>query len=95
VIQVYLHWGVTDDEISAEGVSLDSRSQKYSIRISDHGIVLDQIAGIAGTDETDAEIVPLRHVSISTKPVRTEPVATSAAGQSYASAGTGAISIAH
>jgi hypothetical protein len=94
VVQVYLCRRVADDEVSADDVSLDSRSQKYSIRIPDNGVVLDHIAGIAGSDETDAEIVP-RHVSISTKPVPTEPVAAGAASQSYAAAGIADISIAH
>jgi hypothetical protein len=90
-----LHWRVADDEVSADDVSLDTRSQKYSIRIPDNGVVFDHVAGIGGSDETDAEIVPLRHVSISTKPVPTEPVAAGAASQSYAAAGIADISIAY
>jgi hypothetical protein len=95
VVKVHLHGRVAHDEVSADDVSLDSRSQKYSIRIPDNGIVLNHVAGIAGSDQTHAEIVPLRCVSISTKPVPTEPVAAGAASQSYAAAGIAAISIAH
>jgi len=90
-----LHWSVADDQVSTDGVSGDSRSQKYSIRIPENSVVLNHVAGIAGRDETDAEVVPLLHDSISTKPVPTDPVAAGAASQSYAAAGIAGISIAH
>jgi hypothetical protein len=90
-----LHWRVAHDEVSAENVSVDSRSQKYPVRIPDNRVVLDHIPGIAGGHEAYAEVAPLRNDSISTKPVLTDPVAASAAGQSYAAAGIGATSIAH
>ena len=90
-----MHWRVTDDQVSTDDVSRDPRRQKYSIRVPENGVVLNHVAGIAGRDETDTEVVPLLDNSISTKPVPTDPVAAGAASQSYAAAGIAAISIAH
>jgi len=90
-----LHWRVTDDQVSTDDVSRDPRRQKYSIRVPENGVVLNHVAGIAGRDETDTEVVPLLQDSISTKPVPTDPVAAGAASQSYAAAGIAGISIAH
>ncbi len=95
MVKVYLHWRVADDHVSTDDVSRDSRSQKYSIRIPEDGVLLNHVAGIASTDETDAEVVSLLRDSISTKPVPTDPVAAGAASQSYAAAGIACISIAH
>jgi len=95
VVNAYFHWRVGDDQVSTDDVSRDPRSQKYSIRVPENGVVLNHVAGIAGRDETDAEVVSLLHDSISTKPVPTDPVAAGAASQSYAAAGIGGISIAH
>ena len=95
MVNDYLHWRVADDQVSTDDVSRDPRSQKYSIRVPEDGVVLNHVAGIAGRDETDAEVISLLHDSISTKPVPTDPVAAGAASQSYAAAGIGAISIAH
>ena len=89
-----MHRRIANDEVSADSVSLHSRSQKYSVCISNYGIVLDYVARITGRDETNSEIVPLRCVSISNKPVLTDPVAAGAAGQSYASTGIAAVSVA-
>ena len=90
-----MDWRAGDNQVSTDDVSRDPRSQKYSIRVSKKGVVLNHVAGIAGRDETDAEVVPLLHDSIPTKPVPTEPVAAGAASQSYAAAGIAGISIAH
>jgi len=95
VVNDYLHWRVADDQVSTDDVSPDSCCQKYSIRVPENGVFLNHVAGIAGRDETDAEVIPLLHESISTKPVPTDPVAAGAASQSYAAAGIAAISIAH
>ena len=95
MVNDYLHWRVADDQVSTDDVSRDPRRQKYSIRVPENGVFLNHVAGIAGRDETDAEVIPLLHESISTKPVPTDPVTASAAGQSYATAGIAGISIAH
>ena len=90
-----MHWRVTDDQVSTDDVSRDPRRQKYSIRVPENGVVLNHVAGIAGRDETDAEVIPLLHESISTKPVPTDPVAASAARKSYTSTRRTEISIAY
>jgi hypothetical protein len=95
MVKVYLHWRVADDHVSTDDVSRNSRSQKYSIRIPEDGVLFNHVGGIAGTDETDAEVVSLLYDSISTKPVPTDPVAAGAASQSYATARIACISIAH
>jgi hypothetical protein len=49
----------------------------------------------ARTEEANAEISSLSCVSVSNKPVRTEPAAASAAEQSYAPTWIGSISVAY
>jgi hypothetical protein len=95
VIHDYLHSRVTNDEVSADDVSLDSRSQKDTVRIPNNGVLLDHVPGVVGSNKTDTEIVPLGRIAISTEPVPTEPVAAGAASQSYAAAGICEVSISH
>lgn len=90
-----MHGRVAHDDVSADDISRDSRSQKYSVCIPKDGVFLDHVTSIAGGDETDSEVVPLLRNSISTNPVPTDPVAAGAASQSYAAAGITAISIAY
>src|SRR5207248_5913227 len=71
------------------------RSQQYSICITENGVVLNHVAGIAACDQTDPEVVSLGHIPISTNPVPTEPVAAGAARQSYSATRIGDISVAH
>jgi len=80
MVKLYLHWRVADDHVSTDDVSSDSPSQKYSIRIPEDRVLLNHVAGIAGSDEPDAEVVPLLCDSISSQPVPTDPVAACAAG---------------
>jgi hypothetical protein len=74
MIHIYLYCGVPEDHVSANGVSLDSRCQKYPIRVPENRVVFDYVSGISRTNKTDTEVVPLRFKSISTGPVPTEPV---------------------
>jgi hypothetical protein len=80
VVHGYLHRRVANDEVSADDVPLDSRSQKDPVRIPNNGVLLNHVAGIAGGNKTDAEVVPRGRIAISAKPVRTEPVVASATG---------------
>ena len=95
MVHGYLHRRVANDEVSADDVSLDSRSQKDTVRIPNNGVLLDHVPGVVGSNQTDAEVVPLSRIAISTEPVPTEPVAAGAALQSYAATGIGSISISH
>ena len=67
---------VADHEISLKNISLNARSYEDPIRISDDGVIVDDVLLIGRTGESDAEVAALGRVSISTEPVRTEPVAT-------------------
>lgn len=82
-------------EVSAEYVSLNSPNQEDAVRIPNDRVLLDHVPGVGRTNKADAEVVPLRHNSISNEPVPTEPVAAGAAGQSYAAAGIGRVSISY
>jgi len=67
---------VADHEISLKNISLNARSNEDPIRIPDDGVIFDDVLLIGRTGESDAEVAALGCVSISTEPVRTEPVAT-------------------
>ena len=95
VIHGHLYRRVAFKEVSTDDVSLDARSQKDPIRIPDGRVLLDHVAGVGGSDKADAKVAPLSYVAVSTKPVRTEPVAAGASGQSYAATGIVQISISH
>jgi hypothetical protein len=56
---------IPGDEVSPEDVSLNSRSQKDPISVTDNRIVFDHIAVVGGIYQADAEVVPLRNVAIS------------------------------
>jgi hypothetical protein len=86
MVHGHLHRRVSDDEVSADDVSVDSHSQKDTVRIPNDSVLLDHVPGIAGSNKTDAKIVPLGRIAISTEPVPTEPVTACAARQSYTAA---------
>ena len=90
-----MHRRVADDEVSADDVSLDCRIHKETVRIPGDRVVLNSVVVGAGTLYTDAKVVSLGRIAISTEPVPTEPVAAGAAEHSYAAAGKGGISISH
>ena len=95
MVQVDLYRRVADDQIATNDVALDTRSHIEAIRIAGDRVVLDDIVIRAGTFNTDAEVVALGRIAISTEPVPTEPVAAGAAEHSYAAAGSDGISVAH
>lgn len=43
MVEVYLHWRVANDEVSADDVTPDSRLQKQTIRIPDDCILLNDV----------------------------------------------------
>jgi hypothetical protein len=84
---------VANHEVPTDDVSLNTRQQKNPIRISDDGIVLDHITSVGNTYVADTKIAPLPYKTISNQPVRTDPVAASAARKSYAATGSAEVSI--
>jgi hypothetical protein len=76
-------------------VALNTGCQVNPVYISGDGVVLEYVAGIGRRNEPNSKVDDLRAVTIPTDPVRTEPVATSAAGQSYAAARVGEVTIAY
>ena len=93
MVHGYLHRGVANDDVSANDVSLDSRGHKETVRVSYNRVLLNDVVVGARILQTDAKVVPLGRIAISTDPVLTEPVAAGAAVQSYAATGKRAISI--
>jgi hypothetical protein len=79
VIHSHLHRRVRHEQVSANDVSLDYRSQIEAICVANRRILLDNIFIAAGALYSYAKIVALGRVSISTCPVRTEPAAAGAA----------------
>jgi hypothetical protein len=55
----YLHSRVANNHIPAKCVSLNSRSQIYSIRVSDHGVLLDHVSRVSARNKTNAKVVLL------------------------------------
>lgn len=100
VLQRYLHRRIANDEITAEDIAVSSCADHDPVGIAAGNILLsDVVVGSGeywtGTEQPDAEVSSLRCVSVSYKPVRTEPAAASAAVQSYAAARTRTISVPH
>jgi hypothetical protein len=95
VIHTHLHRRVSGNDVSMDDVPLDACGEEYPVDIPDDCVVVNYVACIRGIDKTDPEVVSLSHITISTRPVPTEPAAAGAAGQSYAAAGKGRISISH
>lgn len=80
---MHLHGRVANDDIAADRVSLNAHCQKDTIRIPNDRVLLDHVARICRSYETDTEVVALGRKSIPTEPVPTEPVTACAASQSY------------
>ncbi len=70
-----LNGWIAHHEVVLEGVALGARCDEDAIGVPDDRIVLNNIVGIGGTREPDTKIISLTYISISTDPVRTEPVA--------------------
>ena len=92
MVQGNLDRGITNDRVTSKNIPQRSGSDKDPIRIAYDRVVFDDIICIGGTGQSDPEIASLSRISISTNPVRTEPVAFRA-GQSYAPAGGGSVSV--
>lgn len=79
-----LHRRVANDEIPTQDISVSSHSDHDPVGISAGDVLLSEVVvgGCeyrAGTEQSNAEVSSLRCVSISDKPVPTEPVAAGAA----------------
>ena len=92
MIQRHLDRRIAHDEVPAKHVPACAGGDHYSVGISDNCVVLDHVVLICGTGQSNPEIISLRCISISTDPVRTEPVAFRA-GQSYASTGGAPVAV--
>lgn len=91
----HLYGSIPSDDVAPNEVPLHTGSQEDPVGIAGHDVVDDDIVVGPRSDETDAEVVSLHHITISTQPVRTEPVTACAAAQSYASARVGRIAVPH
>jgi len=87
-----LHGRVSDDKVLTHGVPYPVREKNDSVRIPDRDVVHylvvypeDANAEVTVSGWYRARTGGLGRVTISTQPVRTEPVAAAAARQSYAS----------
>lgn len=90
----YLHGGVAYHEVAENQIALRARRQDdYSVGIPHDDVVDDDVVVHAGINDPYTKVVALGDVTISTQPVRTEPVATGGAGQSYAAASRASVSI--
>ena len=92
-IQRYLNRRIAGNCVSPEDVSLNPRGQEDPVRVPGNDVVLNYVAGIESGNQADTKIITLRNVTISAKPVRTEPVVASATGKSYASARIDAVPV--
>ena len=92
-----LHARVPGDDVLTDDISFDPSVDNDSVCVPDDDVIdEDVVVGCAPeVDETDAEIATLTRVTISTQPVRTEPVAARAARQSYAAASSGGVPVSH
>jgi len=82
-----LHGRVTDNRVSTKDVALDPGRDKNPICIADYLVIFDCVIGIDRSGHADSKIIPLSCISISTYPVRTEPV-MACARQSYPTTGS-------
>ena len=85
---------VADDKVAHDDVPLDAGHEGDSICIANYCVPDDDVIVGTRSDETDAEVVALDCVSVTTEPVRTEPVATGAV-QSYTATRGSDVAIAH
>jgi hypothetical protein len=90
-----LNGGIAQDAVSENDVAFDASDEHDSVCVAEDDVVDNDVVVGARRAKTDAEVAALSCVTIPTEPVRTEPVATRAARQSYAAARSGGISVAH
>lgn len=89
-----LNGRVAHDEVPANQIALRAgRKDDDPVGVPHDDVVDDDVVVHACSHETDAEVVALTSVTISTQPVRTEPVATGGAGESYAAAGGAGVAV--
>jgi len=79
--------------VAKDDVAFDAGNEQDPVRVTKDYVVDDDVVVGTRIDQTDAEVVTLTRITISTRPVRTEPVAASAARQSKAAARRGAVAV--
>jgi hypothetical protein len=75
VIDGNLNRWIAHNKVALETVALGARCNEDAIGVAYDRIVLNNIVGIGWIREPDTKITSLSCISISTDPVRTEPVA--------------------
>jgi len=89
----HLNRRITYDKVANDDVADDACDKVDAVGVPNGNVVDDDIVVGAGVDEADSEVTALRRVSVPTEPVRTEPVACCGAGQSYAAARVGLVTV--
>ena len=84
---------VANHKVSTDDLSLDTRHQNDPDRISHDRVVLDHVTRVCRIHGANTEVTPLGYITISNQPVPTDPVAASAARESYTSTGGTEVSI--
>ena len=84
---------IADDEVSENDISFDPSDENDPVRVPDDGVVDNNVVVRARRAETDAKVTTLSCISVSTQPVRTDPVTACAARQSYAAAREAAVPV--
>jgi hypothetical protein len=101
VVHGHLHPGVTNNDVSTDEVSFDPRDHNDPIRIPDDSILLNHILVAVRCRKTNTKVAGSSYVfrvdcvSVSTEPVRTEPVTACAVAESYTAAGSSRIAVSY
>jgi hypothetical protein len=91
----HLHRSISGNDVPANEIALHAGNQKDPVGIARDDVVDDDVVVGPWNNEADAEIAPLSRITISTQPVRTEPVTACAGGQSYAAARGAGVAVPH
>jgi hypothetical protein len=88
-----LNGRIADGEVSEHDIAFDPGNERDSVCVAQNDVVNDEIVIRARRGNADAEVAALTRVSISSRPVPTEPVAACAIRQSYAAARSRTVAI--
>jgi hypothetical protein len=93
IIHGHLHGSISGNDVASNEIALHPGDQADPVGIARDDVVDDDVVVRPWSNQTDAEVVSRRCITISTQPVRTEPVTACAAGQSYAATRTGSVPV--
>src|SRR5262249_39699932 len=65
VVHGDLHWGIADDSVCSNRITLDARRDEDSIRIPYDLVLFDRVVGIDGSGHSDAKVISLSCITIS------------------------------